>query len=140
MFCCYKLDLGLRHGTWRHKRKLVKVKSMCSGNTLLKDRIKHTRILPYSRECVSTGVEGCMNPQIFGTSAFAPADFEVSNTMCTRCFETQSSPGCTCTRRSKFLTHSLPLTTPLKTFLLMQTVSNFTKKTLKESNCTMVCF
>jgi hypothetical protein len=26
-----------------------------------------------------------------------------------RCFETQSSPGCTCTRRSKFLTHSLPL-------------------------------
>ena len=27
--------------------------------------------------------------------------------MCTRCFETQSSPGCTCTRRSKFLTHSL---------------------------------
>ena len=27
--------------------------------------------------------------------------------MCTRCFETQSSSGCTCTRRSKFLTHSL---------------------------------
>ena len=27
--------------------------------------------------------------------------------MCTRCFETQSSLGCTCTRRSKFLTHSL---------------------------------
>ena len=27
--------------------------------------------------------------------------------MCTRCFEIQSSPGCTCTRRSKFLTHSL---------------------------------
>ena len=27
--------------------------------------------------------------------------------MCTRCFETQSSPGCTCIRRSKFLTHSL---------------------------------
>ena len=27
--------------------------------------------------------------------------------MCTRCFETQSSPGCTCTRRFKFLTHSL---------------------------------
>ena len=30
-----------------------------------------------------------------------------SSTMCTRCFETQSSPGCTCTRRSRFLTHSL---------------------------------
>ena len=30
-----------------------------------------------------------------------------SSTMCTRCFETQSSLGCTCTRRSKFLTHSL---------------------------------
>ena len=27
--------------------------------------------------------------------------------MCTCCFETQSSPGCTCTRKSKFLTHSL---------------------------------
>ena len=28
-------------------------------------------------------------------------------TICTRCFETQSSPGCPCTHRSKFLTHSL---------------------------------
>ena len=27
--------------------------------------------------------------------------------MFNRCFETQSSPGCTCTRRSKILTHSL---------------------------------
>ena len=27
--------------------------------------------------------------------------------MRTRCFETPSSPGCTCTRRSKSLTHSL---------------------------------
>ena len=27
--------------------------------------------------------------------------------MCTRCFETQTSPGCTCTQRSQFLTHSL---------------------------------
>ena len=34
-----------------------------------------------------------------------------SSTMCTRCFEIQSSPGCTCTRRSKFLTHSLHCTT-----------------------------
>ena len=38
---------------------------------------------------------------------FAHADFVASSTMCTRCFETQSSPGCTYTRRSKFLTHSL---------------------------------
>jgi hypothetical protein len=38
---------------------------------------------------------------------FAPADLEAFSTMCTRCFETQSSPGCTCTRRSKFLRHSL---------------------------------
>ena len=29
------------------------------------------------------------------------------STMCTRCFGTQSSPGCTCTCRSKILTHSL---------------------------------
>ena len=50
---------------------------------------------------------GCTNPQIIGTSPFAPADFKASSTMCTRCFETQSSSGCTCTRRSKFLTHSL---------------------------------
>ena len=59
------------------------------------------------RECVSTGAAGARTPQIFGTSPFAPADFEASSTICTRCFETQSSPGCTCTRRSKFLTHSL---------------------------------
>ena len=52
---------------------------------------------------------GCMSPQVFGTSPFAPADFEASSTMCTRCFETQSSPGCTCTRRFKFLTHSLKM-------------------------------
>ena len=33
--------------------------------------------------------------------------FEASSTMCTCCFDTQSSPGCTCTRRFKILTHSL---------------------------------
>ena len=54
-----------------------------------------------------SGCSGFTNPQIFGTSPFAPADFEASSTMCTRCFENQSSPGCTCTRRSKFLTHFL---------------------------------
>ena len=56
------------------------------------------------------GCSGCTHPQIFGTSPFVPADFEASSTMCTCCFETQSSPGCTCTRtrRSKILTHSLP--------------------------------
>ena len=37
------------------------------------------------------GCSGCTNPQIFGTSPFAPADFEDSSTMCTRCFDTQSS-------------------------------------------------
>ena len=26
---------------------------------------------------------GCTNPQIFGTSPFAPANFEASSTMCT---------------------------------------------------------
>ena len=39
---------------------------------------------------------------------FCTHNFEASSTMCTRCFETQSSPGCTCNRRSKFLAHSLP--------------------------------
>merc|ERR1712051_1083421 len=53
------------------------------------------------------GCSGCTNPQIFGISPFAPADFEASSTMCTCCFETQSSPGCNCTRRSEFLKHSL---------------------------------
>ena len=53
------------------------------------------------------GCSGCTNPQIFGTSPFAPPDFEASSTMCTRCFETQSSSGCTCTHRSKILLHSL---------------------------------
>ena len=60
-----------------------------------------------SQEMPQWGCSGCTNPQIFGTSPFAPADFEASSTMCTRCFATQSSPGCTCTRRSKFLMHSL---------------------------------
>ena len=50
------------------------------------------------------GCSECTNPQIFETSTFAPADFEASSTMCT-----QSSPGCICTRRSKFPTHSLLL-------------------------------
>jgi hypothetical protein len=33
------------------------------------------------------GCSGCKNSQIFGSSPFAPADFEASSTMCTRCFE-----------------------------------------------------
>ena len=53
------------------------------------------------------GCSGCTNPQIFGISPFALADFETSSTMCARCIETKSSPGCTCTRRSKILTHFL---------------------------------
>ena len=61
----------------------------------------------YKQGMCKHGCSGCMNPQIFGTSPFAPADFEASSTMCTRCFEIQSSPGCTSTRRFKFLTHSL---------------------------------
>ena len=51
------------------------------------------------------GCSGCT--QIFGTSPFAPTDFEASSTIYQYWFETQSSPGCPCTRRSKFLTHSL---------------------------------
>ena len=46
-------------------------------------------MLARDRECVGTGAAGAR-----------PADFEY-------CFETQSSPGCTCTHRSKILTHSL---------------------------------
>ena len=32
------------------------------------------------------GCSGCTNPQIFGPSPFAPADFEAFSTMCTRWF------------------------------------------------------
>ena len=34
--------------------------------------------------------------------------------MCTHCFEIQNAPGCTCTRRSKILTHSLQRVTLAK--------------------------
>ena len=60
------------------------------------------------------GCSGCTNPQIFVTPLIlrllalcAPADFE-----------TQSYQGCTCTRRSKFLTHSLIMSgkTPIHIF------------------------
>ena len=69
----------------------------------------HTSLVNPLQGMRQSGCSGCTNPQIFGTSPFAPADFEASSTMCIRCFETQSSPGCTCTRSSKFLTHSLIL-------------------------------
>ena len=72
-----------------------------------------------------------MNPQIFGTSPYVPADFEASNTMCTRCFETQSSPGCTCTRRSKFLTHSLVIFNNTSADFIFISILKITK-TLKE--------
>ena len=44
------------------------------------------------------GCSGCMNPQIFGTSPFAPADFEAQSSLL------QNKD---CTRRSKYLTHAL---------------------------------
>ena len=58
------------------------------------------------RECVSSGAAGAQTCKF---TFYAPADFEASSTMCTRFFETQSTSGCTCTRRSKILTHSLDL-------------------------------
>ena len=73
----------------------------------LKFRFVFYRHLPKKIPRDESGCSRCTNPQIFGTSPFAPADFEASSTMCTCCFEIQSSPGCSCTRRSKVLTHSL---------------------------------
>ena len=59
---------------------------------------------------------GWTRPQVMSGNALAqvqrvhkPADLW-DITFCTRWFETQNSPGCTCTRRSKFLTHSLTVT------------------------------
>ena len=73
---------------------------------------------------------GCTNLQNFGTSPFPPADFEASSTMCTRCFEIQSSPGCSCTRRSKFLTHSLKFPTfPKYVTVLVQILQLIFSKT-----------
>ena len=74
-----------------------------------------------------------VNPQIFGTPPFAPADFEASSTMCTRCFETHSSPGCTCTRRSKLLTHSLSYKNFTTGLTLLVKVGSFSGKRLPYS-------
>ena len=60
------------------------------------------------RECVSTGAAGARTSRSLGHHLLHPLILRLLfSTMCTRCFETQSSKGCTCTRRSKFIMHSL---------------------------------
>ena len=62
------------------------------------------------RECVSTGAAGVQTRRSLGHHLLHPLILRLLIlSMCTCCFETQSSPGCTSTRRSKFLTHSLVL-------------------------------
>ena len=64
-------------------------------------------IICFCRECVSTGAAGAQTRRSLKHHLLIPPDFQAFSTMCTRCFETQSSPGYTCTRRSKILRHSL---------------------------------
>ena len=68
----------------------IKKNIICQHSTYIK-----LSIMTVSSQCLllqgmrQSGCSGCTSPQIFGTSPFAPADFEASSTMCTRCFETR---------------------------------------------------
>ena len=55
------------------------------------------------RECVSTGAAGAQTRRSLGHHLLHPLILRllVLCAVCTRFFETQISPGCTCTRRSK---------------------------------------
>ena len=76
--------------------------SLMNLATLIKPRKRPSQVQEFVACNLMGTLNGCTNPQIFGTSPIAPADFDATSTMCTRCFETQSSPGCTCTHRFKF--------------------------------------
>ena len=54
-----------------------------------------------SRECVSTGAAGARTRRSLGHHLLHPLILRLL-VLCAPDFETQSSPGCTCTRRSKF--------------------------------------
>ena len=67
------------------------------------------------------GCSGCTNPQIFGISPFAPADFEAFSTpnvnpliLRPRALFYRTD----CTRRCKFLTHTLNLMLDIQTFMI----------------------
>ena len=59
------------------------------------------------RECVSAGAAGAQTRRSLGHHLLHPLILRLIVLCAPADFETQSSPGCTCTRRSKFLTHSL---------------------------------
>ena len=91
-----------------------------------------------------SGCSGCTNQQIFGTSPSLPADYEASRPMSTRCFETQSSPVCTCSRRSKFLTHflvvgCLPFAVWSMSYYILSFLIQFRRKLFFFEFCLMYC-
>ena len=59
------------------------------------------------RECVSTGAAGARTRRSLGHHLLHPLILRLLVLCAPADFETQSSPGYTYTRRSKFLTHSL---------------------------------
>ena len=59
------------------------------------------------RECVNTGAAGARTRRFLGHYLLHPQILKLLVLCAPADFETQSSPGCTCTHRSKFLTHSL---------------------------------
>ena len=59
------------------------------------------------RECVRAGAAGARTRRSLGHQLLHPLILRLLVLCAPADFETQSSPGCTCTRRSKFLTHSV---------------------------------
>ena len=64
-------------------------------------------LLSIHRECVSRGAAGARTRRSLGHHLLHPLILRLLVLCAPADFETQSSPGCTCTCRSKFLTHSL---------------------------------
>ena len=60
-----------------------------------------------TRECISTGAAGAQTRRSLGHHLLHPLILRLLVLCAPAGFETQISPVCTCTRRSKFLTHSL---------------------------------
>ena len=59
------------------------------------------------RECIRTGAAGARTRRSLGHHLLHPLILRLLVLCAPADFETQSSPGCTCTCRSRFLTHSL---------------------------------
>ena len=70
-------------------------------------KIRERNLASFIRECVRAGAAGAETHRSLGHNLLHPLILRLLLLCVSADFGTQSSPGCTCTRRSKFLTHSL---------------------------------